>query len=250
MIAAALAMMLSVAVQAQLAPEQGRQILGKVEPAVVSVKVTVKTTMAMEGREAGTEESENETTGLVVDPSGLAAVSLSALDPTSFYQRMYGEDDPDFQWKSEITDITIHFTDGAEVPGEIAIRDRDLDIAFVKPKEKLAKPAPAVDLAASSEVKILDPVLLVARRGKLSNWATAANVMYVEGVLTKPRTMYLLPTMSSYTEVGAPAFNAEGKVVGTVLLRQMPAVGNSEPDMMMILLPANYINAVARQVEL
>ena len=40
--------------------------------------------------------------------------------------------------ETEVNDIKILLEDGAEVPAEIVLRDKDLDLAFIRPK---AKPA-------------------------------------------------------------------------------------------------------------
>jgi len=242
-------MALEGASHAQVSPEAARALLAKVEPAVVCVKVTAQMTMTMEGRESGKEDQENESTGVVVDATGLTAVSLSEIDPSAMYAELMGEDSGDMSVKSDIRDITIHFGDGTEVAGEIAIRDKDLDIAFIKPATPPKTPAPFVDLANSAEAEILDQVLVVQRRGKLSSWSTSASLATVQAVLTKPRKVYVLPSSSWTNSLGGVVVKTDGKIVGMVMLRKMAAAGKGQPEMLMVVLPAKDALAVAKQVQ-
>ncbi len=240
--------------QAELTPEAARQVLAGVEGAVVSVRIQSRTIMTMEGRESSREESESEATGCVVNAKGLTAVSLSAVDPGSLYSDLMkstGGDDG-FDIRTEVTDIKLRLPDGKEVAAEIAMRDRDLDLAFVSPKTPLAAPAAFVDLAAGPEAQILDQVVLVWRLGKQSSWATVAQRRDIAGVLTRPRKMYLMMDavyMGSQEQLGCLALGAEGKALGMQLLRKMPGAGKDRPQMLLVIIPAKEIAAIAKQVE-
>ena len=45
--------------------------------------------------------------------------------------------------------MKILLDDGTEVPAEIVLRDKDLDLAFIRPKAKPASPMTSVDLTKS-----------------------------------------------------------------------------------------------------
>lgn len=238
---------------AEIPAAQGRELLGKVSPAVVSVRTVTKTTMSMEGRQANNVDRESECTGCVVNADGLTAVSLSGIDPYSLYGEMMaamgGEED--FKVQSEISDMKIRFNDGVEVPAEVAIRDKDLDLAFVRPKTRLAAPVPFIDLTSAGDAAILDPVLVVTRFGKQNRWETMAAVQQVQSVLSKPRRMFLLQDTGSQAQetLGSLAVAQDGKALGVLLLRRVPATGKDDPQILLVVLPAKDVVAVAKQVE-
>ena len=66
--------------QAEDAAKSGREILAKCQQAVVTVKLAIKQSMSMGGHDSKSE-SKTETTGTVIDPSGLTVVSLATTDP-------------------------------------------------------------------------------------------------------------------------------------------------------------------------
>ena len=86
----------------------------------------------------------------MVDPSGLTVLALSACDPTEMYQRMMSEEASKFKLDIEVTDLKILLDDGTEIPSEIVLRDKDMDLAFIRPKTKPASPMAAVDLAKAA----------------------------------------------------------------------------------------------------
>ncbi|MCC6484035.1 MAG: trypsin-like peptidase domain-containing protein [Armatimonadetes bacterium] len=249
----AIALLASSRAPADLSADQARDILNKVAPAVVSVRTATKTTMAMEGRQADKIDQESESTGCVVSPDGLTAVSLTGIDPYSSYGDMFASMGDDFRVdvQSEISDIKLRFNNGTEVPAEVVIRDKDLDIAFVRPKKKLAAPVPFVDLSASGDAEILDSTLVVTRFGKQNRWETMASVARIRAVFTKPRRMFLLQEMGDRAQesLGSLAMSQEGKTLGVILLRRLPAMGKNRPNAFLIVLPAKDVMTVAKQVE-
>lgn len=237
---------------AQMSPDAGRQALSKVDAAVVSVRVVTKMTTAMEGREAAKEDHEVEVTGCVIDPKGLTAVSLSMTDPAAMYEGMFEgmADMPDVKFQSEITDLKIRYAEGSEVSAEVAIRDKDLDVAILRPKTALAAPVAAVDLSGAAAANLLDQLLVVSRRGKAVSYATIAQVKPVVGMLTKPRKMYLMQggLDELQREFGSLVVNSDGKPVGLQMLRKTPSAGEEGPEMLAVVLPASDIVAIAKQI--
>src|SRR5208283_2305869 len=80
--------MISLPARADDLAKSGRDILAKSQGAVVTVKLAIKQSVSMGGRE-NKSESKTETTGTVVDPSGLTVVSLATTDPSSTVKDAY-----------------------------------------------------------------------------------------------------------------------------------------------------------------
>ena len=70
----------------------------------------------------------------MVDPSGLTVLALSACDPSEMYQRMMAEQGSQYKLETEVTDLKILLDDGTELPAEIVLRDKDLDLALSGPR--------------------------------------------------------------------------------------------------------------------
>src|SRR5260221_5976843 len=64
------------------AAKSGREILAKYQQAVVTVKLAIKQSVSM-GRRDSKSDSQTETTGTVIDPSGLTFVSLATTYPSN-----------------------------------------------------------------------------------------------------------------------------------------------------------------------
>src|ERR1051325_693980 len=60
----------------------GRQVLQRYQNAVITVKLILKQGMSYNNQDSKTE-TKSETTGTIIDPSGLTIISLSAIDPSS-----------------------------------------------------------------------------------------------------------------------------------------------------------------------
>src|SRR5450759_3672753 len=68
--------------------DKGREGFKKHQRAVVTVQVVQKMTYSSGGRTAEPQETKQDITGTVVDPSGLTVLALSACDPSEMYKRM------------------------------------------------------------------------------------------------------------------------------------------------------------------
>ncbi|MEI6915821.1 MAG: hypothetical protein WCL39_11865, partial [Armatimonadota bacterium] len=91
----------------------------------------------------------------------------------------------------------------------------------------------------------------VSRFGKQNRWEMVASVEHVQAVLTKPRRMYLVESLSGQlgSVLGSLAFSPKGKVLGVELLRKVPSTGKDRPQLLLVVLPAKELLAVAKQVE-
>ena len=228
--------------------EKGRDIFNKNQQAVVTVQVVLKVSVS---GAAKSSENRQEITGTVVDPSGLTVLALSAADPSEMYQRMLAEQASQAKLETEVTDVKILLTDGTELPAEIVLRDKDLDLAFIRPKTKPAGPMAAVDLGKSAPAQMLDQVVTLNRLNSAAGRAHAASVERISAVIQKPRTFYIPDSTMTSTTLGSPAFALDGKLVGLIVMRAVNSKGggsrNYRDSMTTIILPAEDILKGARQ---
>lgn len=257
------ATMMTAAAWADDLARTGREILAKHQEAVVAVKLAIKQSVSMGGRE-NKSESKTTTTGTVIDPSGLTVVSLAATDPSSTIKDAYaraitarGGDLSQFKFDSELNDVKIVLADGTEIPADVVLRDKDLDLAYLRPAEKQAKPLACLDLTKDAKAQVLDEVIVINRLNQAANRAPAISIGRIEGVLDKPRTFYLLGQSMWAYSLGAPVFSTDGKLVGIVLLRSAKTQTDQDSGfifsnlnqwgMMPVILPASDIVDGAKQ---
>ena len=245
-LAAVLTAGLLLSARADEVANQGRAIFKKSQNAIVTVQLVQKVTMSSGGRSGESQEGKQEITGTVVDPSGLTVLALSATDPTEMYRRMYGDR---YRAELEVSDVKILLEDGAEVPAEIVLRDKDLDLAFIRPKIKLTTPMAALDLAKSSPAQVLDAVVTLNRLGRAAGRSYSASLERITAVVQKPRTFYIPDSTMTVTSLGSPAFNLDGSVVGVVVMRTITAGGGGgrQDAATSIILPAEDILKAAKQ---
>ena len=242
---------------------KGREIFEKYQHATVTVQLVLKSKMSMPGFGGRSNESKQEATGTTIDPSGLTVLSLSATDPGSILSSMMGGDgdgsgEVKFKMENELTDAKILTHDGAELPAEVVLRDKELDLAFLRPKQKPAAPVPAIDLAQAGEAHLLDQVITLNRLGKAAGRAYAASVERISAVVLKPRTFYAVGGDATATTLGSPAFTLGGQLLGVFVLRTVrsPDSGggglfgfNFQSEALRpIILPAATIRKAAKQV--
>ena len=250
-------------VRADDAAKSGREILAKCQTAVVTVKLAIKQSMSMGGRDQKSE-SKTETTGTVIDSSGLTVVSLATTDPGSAMKDTYaramaarGADMSQFKLESELSEVKIVLADGTEIPAEVVLRDKDLDLAYLRPSDKPAKPLAFVDLAQDAKAQILDEVIVVNRLSQVANRVPAISIGRIEAIVDKPRTFYVLGQSMWGYALGSPVFSLNGKLVGILFLRSAKTQADQSSGfmfsnlsvfgMMPIILPASDIVDGAKQ---
>lgn len=202
-----------------------REVISRWQDSVITLKVVINLRMIVEGQETNKMVNEAETTATVINPSGLAVLSYSDIDPNRIYNEIFKqaishkEGTPKFNMETEITDVKMLMSDGNEVPAEIIMKDRDLDLVFVRPAEKLRNPLPAIDLTQNSKPNIADNIIILTRLGKIAGRIPSISVYRIEGIIKKPRTLYVIDANASSGKLGAPVFSLDGKVVGIFLLK-------------------------------
>ena len=226
-----------------------RGIGGKWSDAVVAVRVVAKMRVVVEGRQMDESERVDQIRATVIDSSGLAVCSLSEVDPSRAMDLAL-EEDPDYQFEAEITDVKILLAEGKEIPAKVILRDRDLDLAFIRPTEAPAEPMASVDLTQDTAPEVLDEVVVLGRLGDVGNRAPSVALDRVQSIVTKPRTFYITGINTWMAGLGCPVFSLDGKAVGVLVVRSIPGSGSGGPggDSMPVVLPCEDILEVAQQV--
>jgi len=235
--------LLGSAAHAQDMAGKGREVFKKQRDCVVTLQVIIKSKIGFRGGEG--RESKQEISGTVIDASGLTVLALSSIDPTSLFQT---------KMESEVSDVKFLMPDGTETSAEIVLRDRDLDLAFLRPKTKPAAPMPALDLSNTGKVDVFDEVISINRLGKVAGRNHAASVERIAAIVQKPRLFYIPGSDKTATGLGCPAFTFDGKLVGLFVMRSLKSGSeaitsyNYQSTMMAILLPADDVKRIAAQV--
>ncbi len=229
----------------------GRKILSRYQDAVLTVRCVLR--VSYNGRDSQ-HETKVETTGTMVNAAGLTVISLSSIDPTKALSDLLRQRSRSGEMKleSEVSEIKLLLADGSEVAAEVALREDDLDLAYVRPTEKLPRPIEPVDLANAETPAVLDQVVVINRLGKVASRVPAASVGRIEAVVEKPRPFYALGSTTWSQALGSPVFGFDGKCIGIVLLRtsrnqddsSAAALGRS---FMTIIVPAADVLAGAKE---
>jgi S1-C subfamily serine protease len=155
----------------------------------------------------------------------------------------------DYKTTIDISEVKILLEDGTELPAAIVLRDKDLDLAFIRPKTKPTTPMAAVDLTKSGPAQILDQVITLNRLKRGAGRAFSASVEVISAVVQKPRTFYVPDSAPTETGIGSPAFNLDGTVLGIFVRRAVNSQGasNWRDCISTVILPAEDIAKAAAQ---
>ncbi len=210
---------------AQVDLDKARAIVDEYQSAVVTLSLVIEMSSSYSGQ---TNKRESKTTAVatIIDPSGLAVASLSSIDPTALQERFMQSDD--MKMSSKIIDAKIRQPQGTDIPVDVVLRDKDLDLAFVRPKSPVATPFKFVDLSAGVPAKLLDQVVSFSKLGQVAGFGTYASIDKVMAVITKPISYYVVEGSCG---VGCPAFSADGKPIGVVVIRSQASSGGDTESM-------------------
>ena len=224
---------------AQTADERAaaRALVDKRSAAVVMVLATVKMRAPSGGRE-NARDVPVQVNATVLDPNGLAVMSLYALEPGSM-QTGRGRGG---EVTSETADLRIRTVDDREVPARVVLRDPDLDLVFIRPVDPPASPMTAID-GPTSTPSLLDLVVVVQRTPESLGWKTFASFGYVQMVMEKPQPYYVIgPAASAAGGLGFPVFDATGGFVGV-----MARIGGARTGGLAAVVPAEDVREIAKQ---
>lgn len=235
--------------------DQGRALLESHRDAVVTISIVMKQQFSSGGMSQD-DESKSEVTGTVIDATGLTVVALSETDPAALIQRLMGAQMQGMNITSEITDAKILMRDGSEVPVRVVLRDKDLDLAFLRPTEELDEPMAFVSLDETNEASLLDQLFVINRLGRVAGRAHAVAIERIESVVERPRRFYIPGKDPTNSGLGCPAFNTDGSLVGFMVLRAVGSGGGGgmmsrmtgmQDGVTAIILPAEDVAEIAAQ---
>lgn len=220
-----LALALTGGAQADESAVAGRKILAKNQAAVVTVRLVVSYNVSYGGRDQQSE-SKTEAVGTVIDPGGLTVISLTTIDPSAMMKARQRSAAQEFKVETEVKDVKIVLADDTELPAEIVLRDRDLDLAYLRPIEKPAQPLPALDLTQAVPPQVLDEVVCLNRLGKIANRVVTVSLERIDALVAKPRPFYVLSPGGS-SGIGSPVFALTGAPLGIILIRNAATSGEA-----------------------
>jgi S1-C subfamily serine protease len=159
--------------------------------------------------------------------------------------------------QTDITDAKIVLADGTEVPAKMVLRDKDLDLAFLKPKEKPAGALPHLKLSASPAPKVLDDIITLGRLGRIVKRTPTVGIDQIRAIIRKPRTCYVAGTVNDVS-TGCPVFNTRGQPLGLQIVKMKPIKGQGmgmlagmgsgmQSFIQPVILPCEDLMEVARQ---
>ena len=219
-----------------------RELVSKHGGAVVLVLGTAKLRVNQGGKDVPTQDQRIQVHGTVLDAAGLGIISLTTLDPSELMSAQLSRGraaGAAITVTAETTDLRYRLADGKEVPVRVVLRDKELDLAFLRPVEKPATPMAAIDVTSARPAAI-DPVIVLHRLPEFAEWRVTSLFASVQAVVEKPRTFLTL----TGGVIGSPVFDTRGRFVGVVLRLKNEADPANAP---MVVLPANDIREVAKQ---
>ncbi len=190
---------------------KGQTILETHKDAVITVSMVIS--ISFGGDEM---EDEMEANATVIDPSGLSVLALSAVDPTALFEAMGG---PSGEAISRVKDMKMILGDGSEIDAGVVLRDRDLDMAFIRPIDPPDEPMPYVDIEQSASPEMLEELVLIGQLGMVARRSHMVFVERVQAIVERPRTFYILAQHRSRDIMCSPAFDLEGNFVGIGVMR-------------------------------
>ena len=191
-----------------------KAVFDKHAASVVTIKVVTSVKVTYQGREMPTRESESEVLGSVLNETGLIVVSNTAADPA----RARGPSRPGLTVDSELKATKLIRKDGTELALKIVLRDKDLDLMFLRPEKKLA--LPHLDVKQKGpELAIAERIIMLSRLEAVGDRQPSVLLSSVEAVIDKPRRFYVTSLGNSMRSLGCPVFTAGGELVGIVTIR-------------------------------
>lgn len=202
-----------------------RESAGRWKKAIVNVRLVAK--VKLPNRE---EDQKLEVTGTVIDPSGLTVVSAQSIDPAAmirtFFNSVSSGQEQDLKFESEVRETALILDDGTEVEADVVLKDSDLDLAFVRPRES-SRTYEFISLKApSASPELLEDVFVIGRLGRSENRSISIATGTVQSIVKGPRPFYICNDELSAGSVGTIAFNASGATLGVFVLKAKQNTGD------------------------
>jgi hypothetical protein len=212
-----LPLLLLVASLAAYEPTQIRVVAEKAGPAVLTLRVVTTVKIAIMGQNR-TIDHESESVGVVVDADGSTAAGLLDLDPSSLFKTMFGGN-PMIKFDSELKECALRLADGTEVAMDIVVKDADLGLAILRPKQA-GRTFPALVPLAGARLELGDHALVVSRAARHVASTVLVSEVAVAGVVGGPQPYALVPLAQA---MSAAVCDAQGRLLGLACAKEAPA---------------------------
>lgn len=237
---------------ADLPGTPARKIFAEKQEAVIWVSAVAKISFHAEGLQDGPanipdREQKMETLATLIDAGGMAVTALSNIDPS---RDITGREirtrsgTISLEANAVLKEVKLILGDGTEIPAEVVMRDVDLDLAFIKPregsKELKGVTFQALDLKDGGSANVTDDVVTLGRMDEVLNRAPSVTRGHVTSVTRKPREFL----RASGITLGCPTFSADGKLVGIAVSRSVKGKGTHT-----VLIPAGDVLEIAEQAK-
>lgn len=225
--------------------EMMRSLAARYQPCLVTLKMVIKSSMGM-----GDNQSEIEAEGFLLTSSGLVVTTNMSIDPMAAYSSAMGEEGGG-GFSSSVTSIKILTAAGEELPARVVLRDKDTNLAFVRPLNKPRHALSAISFngPGTGTARLGDPVYVLGRQGKAGGRNVEIKAARIVSTMQKPRLRYLLDPYT-YIYMGNVVFNERGQPLGLLSMRigRMGRGGNRPSDgFVATVIPAADVWEVARQ---
>jgi hypothetical protein len=195
--------------------DAARSIFAKAQKSVVTVKLVVK--LSAGGHD---QEQKVETFGTVIDPQGLTVLPAAAVDPAAMMRASMRQrpGSPELKFESSVTEASMILPDGTEVDADVVLKDADLDLAFLLPREG-GRTFDAVTLKPIKTLPAaLEPVLLVGRYGQNASRQPWVEMARMKAVVKGPR-IYGLVDSDGSEALGTVAYSMNGTPLGVFVTK-------------------------------
>jgi hypothetical protein len=162
-----------------------RALSSKYGASVVTLQLVLKSSM---GGDSG--QAQLEADGVVIDSSGLVATTNTAIDPSSMYTGMMGEEYAG-RISSTVVSARIRLSTGEELPARVVLRDKDRNLAFVRPLRRPTRPLVSVNFAPTTRRAWATVSYILGRLGKAGSRSSEASAQRIVSVVEKPRRLYV-----------------------------------------------------------
>ncbi len=195
-----------------------KQLLDKIAPSIVTVRVVMKYEFKS-GEESQSTEQKFSMQGAVVSPDGLILLSAMPLSAESLKQMM-GVDESDqeerFDFKLTPQSFKVIFgQESREYEATLVATDSQLGLAFLKIKDLEGRTLTPVQFRDTPPT-IGQELFTVSRLPKGFDYAPYFSSGRVIGEVSKPRKAFLME--GNISEVGLPVYTLTGEAVGVAVL--------------------------------
>lgn len=214
--------------------------------AVVTIRLVLK--LKVGGQE---HEQKMEVPGVVLEPSGLTVASASSIDPSGAIRRIVDAQRQRVSLESEVKETVILLEDGTELDAAVVLKDSDLDLAFIKPRDAGLKLAAVTLKPRSGTVPLLTRIYVPGRLTKLANRALGVATGEVRAYIRGPAPYYVTDGETS-SFVGSLAYTADGVPLGLFVKRFATSIdpqsgGRGSESVMTVLRPVDKVLELAAQ---